>query len=591
MKFYGLPAGHHRTGVGTQIRLISSSIGDNSKGEQGRSTATLMRRGGALAIGAVVAWYALALALLHPLANGPVADSWIYADAVRWFRATGEIRFPGYTEAMPVAQVIYGAAWGSIFGTSAGSLDLANAFLGIVAALLMYALAMRCGARWWQALAAAGLLVCNPCYLFLSFSFMSEIAFLAALLGSHLAFANAEDERQIPYLWLSASLAFVAFAVRPFGGAAILGSMGAILIYDAMPPARSRASIVQMTSMLTPFVFALFGCALIWIWLTVVRPPPWDLAQSEGHFAYIFDVSLKEYLRMGVLGPLLYLGIVLSPIALLCVASKDTGRVLALGGGIFVTTLILVRTGGQYPSTPEMSCFGGWSNALILRGMSNRFLWQDAWRYVMELLGSIGAAGLIFAANKVVPKLTRASAAVLLTAGIYWAAMIPLWFFNDRYFLVLVPAGALVLALVPLPGKLPAQVAALAMTAAMGLMSLGGTYSYQRGLTALMAARDRLEKSGIKRSAIDAGYELNGLELYRFPRRGEETIREEAGIPMITSAKVDEYTIAVRPFPGTETVGRIFCLGPFGLRSREMYVLRRIHHQKSASSGTSRSGG
>ena len=60
----------------------------------------------------------------------------------------------------------------------------------------LYALAMRCGARSWQALAAAGLLICNPCYLFLSFSFMSEIAFLAALLGSHLAFANAEGERQ-----------------------------------------------------------------------------------------------------------------------------------------------------------------------------------------------------------------------------------------------------------------------------------------------------------------------------------------------------------------------------------------------------------
>ncbi len=181
-----------------------------------------MRRGGAIAVGMVVGWYALALALLHPLANGPVADSWIYDEAVRWFRATGEIRFPGFTETMPVAQVIYGAGWGSIFGTSAVSLDLANAFLGIVAALLMYALAIRCGTRPWQALAAAGLLVCNPCYLFLSFSFMSEIAFLTALLGSHLAFANAECERQGPYLWLSASLAVVAFAVRPFGGAAIL---------------------------------------------------------------------------------------------------------------------------------------------------------------------------------------------------------------------------------------------------------------------------------------------------------------------------------------------------------------------------------
>jgi hypothetical protein len=335
-------------------------------------------------------------------------------------------------------------------------------------------------------------------------------------------------------------------------------------------------------------VFALCGCALIWIWLTVVRPPPWRLTQNEGLLAYIFDVPLREYVRMGVLGPLLYLGIVLSPIVLLRVVSKDAGRVLAFGGGIFIATLILVWTGGQYPSTPEMSCFGGWSNALILHGMSNRFLWQDAWRYVAALLGSVGAAGLIFAAIEVIPKLTRASAAVLLTAGIYWAAMIPLWLFNDRYFMVLVPAGALILALAPLPENVPAQAAAFAMTAAMGLMSLGGTYSYQRGLTAVMAARDLLEKNGIQRSAIDAGYEFNGLDLYRFPRRGEETSRDEAGIPMITSAEVDEYTIAARPFPGTEIIGRILWPGPFGLGSREMYVLRRI--QKSASPGTSRSG-
>src|SRR5271168_3519921 len=187
-----------------------------------------MRRWGVVAIGAAVGWYALALAVLHPLANGPVADSWIYNESVRWFRAGGEFRFPGYTENMPVAQVIYGAAWGSIFGISAVSLDLANVFLAIIAALLLYALAMRCGARSWQALAAAGLLICNPCYLFLSFSFMSEISFLAALLGAHFAFANAAGEKQIRYLWLSASLAVVAFAVRPFGGAAILGSLGAI---------------------------------------------------------------------------------------------------------------------------------------------------------------------------------------------------------------------------------------------------------------------------------------------------------------------------------------------------------------------------
>jgi hypothetical protein len=546
-----------------------------------------MRRGTAVATGMVVGWYALALATLHPLANGPVADSWIYSEAARWFSVTGQIRFPGFTETMPVAQVIYGAAWGSIFGTSAASFDLANASLGIVAALLLYALATRCGARPWQALAAAGLLICNPCFLFLSFSFMSEIAFLAALLGSQLVFALADGEKQIRYLWLSAILAVVAFAVRPFGGIAITGSMGAILIYDRMRPEESRADIVQMTSMLMPFAFALLGCGMIWIWLTVLRPPPWKLANNAKLLAYVFSIAPSEYLRMGILAPLLYLGVVLSPIALLRVASKNTTRVLAVGGAIFIATLILVRAEGPHPSTPEMSCFGGWSNALTLHGGLDRFAWQDAWRYVMELLGSIGAAGLIFAAIEVIPKLTRASTAVVIAAAIYWAAMIPLWFFNDRYFLVLVPAAALLLALAPLPENLSARVAAFAMTAVMGLMSLGGTYSYQRGLAAVIAARDRLEKSGIERPAIDAGYELNGLDLYRFPTPGDETQVEGADVPMITTTKLDAYTIAQRPLPGTEVVGRISRPGPFGLGSREMYVVRRIDQDKGASPGSS----
>ena len=535
-----------------------------------------MRRGGGFAVALVVGWYAFALVVLHPLADGPVADSWIYGGAVRWFLATGEIRFPGFTEAMPVAQLLYGAAWGSIFGTGAVSLDLANVLLGIVAALLMYALAIRCGARRWQALAAAGMLICNPCYLFLSFSFMSEISFLAALIGSHLAFANAQGDRQIPYLWLSAGLAVAAFAVRPFGGAAVLGAMGAILIFDG-----HRAKLEQLASMLAPFIVALIGCALIWIWLTVIRPPPWALTENAARMKYIFLVPIREYLRMGVLGPLLYLGIVLSPLALLRVASRKTGRIFALGTIIFIASLMVTRLGRDYPVTPEMSCFGGCSNALLLRGMPNRFEWQGWWQYVAMLLGSIGGAGLISATVEVVPRLTRVSTAVFLTAGIYWMAMIPLWFFNDRYFLVLVPAAVLMLALTSLPEKFPLRAAAFAMTAAMGLLSLAGDYAYQRGLTAVMVARDTLEKRGIPRTKIDAGYELNGLDLYRFSSQPEATRREAAAIPMITSSQVSEYTVAARPLAGTETLGTISLPASFGLGSREIYLLRSINREKN----------
>jgi hypothetical protein len=92
-----------------------------------------------------------------------------------------------------------------------------------------------------------------------------------------------------------------------------------------------------------------------------------------------------------------------------------------------------------------------------------------------------------------------------------------------------------------------------------------------------MAARDTLEKKGIARANIDAGYELNGLDLYRFAQQGQDTRGDELEIPMITSPKVEDYTIAAKPFAGTEVVGAFSSPGPFGLGARKMYVLRRTH--------------
>ena len=363
------------------------------------------------------------------------------------------------------------------------------------------------------------------------------------------------------WLWMSAALCVVAFAVRPFGGIAILGAVGAILICDGARKDR--------IARLAPFAIALVACAVLWWWLTISRPPPWKLLQRKAILASFLKIAPWEYFRTGIVSPLLYLGIVLSPLAIVRV-SKTIRRALALAAGIFIVTMILVRIGSRLPATPEMSCFGGWSNALILRGLSNRFEWSDGWQYATALLGSIGAAGLILALVDAIPRLTRASTAVLIASAIYWAAIVPLWFFNDRYFLVLVPAGALILAMMPLPERMYARIATFAMTMVMGLMSLGGTYAYQRGLSAVMAARDMLEKRGVARASIDAGYELNGLELYPFPQG------DDSHVPMITSSKVSEYTIASSPFAGTEIIGTLARPGPFGFGKRELYVLRRI---------------
>ena len=534
-----------------------------------------MRRAGWAAATAVIGWYGFALLILHPLADAPVVDSWLYGSAVRRFLRTGEMRFAGFTQAMPIAQVFYGVGWAHAFGGNSVSLEMSVVMLAILCGVMFHALAIKCGASRWQALAATGLLICNPCFTFLSFSFMTEIPFLTAMVAAHLCFARAEGPRELMWLWLAAMLAVIGFLIRPFAAMAIAGCGGAMILYDTRLRGRNRWDRALWIQMMTPFAAALAVCVVLWIWLTVLSPKPWDLQRDENHFHYIFMVPLANYLRAGVLGPLLYLGTVLSPLAILQLTTPRWRRVVMGGAGIFAIALVLMWMDHRLPVTPEYSCFGGWHNVLILRGGANRFSWDSDWQYAFLLLASFGAAGLIVAFTEIFTTLGRGTAAILIAAAVYWAATIPLWFYNDRYYLVLVPAGAIVLAIAPLPRRRLVMAAGFALTLAMGLLSLGGTYAYQRGMAVILATRNELEREGVPRSSIDAGYVLNGEDLYRYPKHGIETMKLEGGIPMITSQKIDEYTIASEPIAGMEVVRRLKWPGPFGLGHRYFYLVKK----------------
>ena len=536
-----------------------------------------MRRAGWAAATAVIGWYVFALLILHPLTDAPVVDSWLYGSAVRRFLRTGEIRFAGYSQAMPIAQVFYGAAWAHLFGANSASLEISTVVLAILCGVMFHALAIKCGAQRWQALAATGLLICNPCFTFLSFSFMTEVPFLAAIVAAHLAFAKAEGPREQLWLWLAAASAVIAFMIRPFGAMVLAGCVGAMFLNDTRLRGTNRRDRAVWLEMMVPFGAALAVCAALWIWLTVLRPTPWEVQLNENHFRYIFAVPLANYLRAGVLGPALYLGTVLSPLAILQLTTPRWRHVAIGAAAICGSALILMAMDNRMPVTPEYSCFGGWHNVLILRGAPNRFSWDGygAWQYMFLMLASVGAAGLVAAFAEIFKTFNRGAAAIVIAALIYWAATIPLWFYNDRYYLVMVPAGAIVLALAPLPRMRMVQAAAFAMTLAMGLLSLGGTYAYQRGMGVIVATRNELEREGVPRSAIDTGYPLNGEDLYRYPKHGIESKELEGGIPMITSEKVSDYTIASVPLPGMEVVRRLKWPGPFGLGHRYFYLVRK----------------
>jgi len=64
----------------------------------------------------------------------------------------------------------------------------------------------------------------------------------------------------------------------------------------------------------------------------------------------------------------------------------------------------------------------------------------------------------------------------------------------------------------------------------------------------ILATRNELEHQGVPRAAIDAGYVLNGEDLYRYPKHGIETMELEGGIPI--SSVVQQACLAgLAPLP------------------------------------------
>jgi Dolichyl-phosphate-mannose-protein mannosyltransferase len=528
------------------------------------------------------AYFAAVLLIARPLVNGTVADSWIYLLAIKRFNAA-VLSLPGFTAAMPVAQIIYGALWSRLFGLNYVSLDYSVALLGVAGAMLFYLLARRCNAGPRAAALATALLIVNPCYLFLSFSFMTDVPFLTLLIAVHLTFAAAQESRGVVRLWICAALLVLAFMVRPFALAAAGGCAGAVLL----PRPRGKRIAADVDRLL-PFLAAAAASVAIWLWLTALMPVPWMLGFRENRLTYLYLVPVRVYFIDALVAPSLYMGLVLSPLALPHLLTVRWRQGLAAAGVLALVILPLLLADRGANSIPELSCCGGWDNVLVLRGPM-RFIWTNLpLRLGVLTVSILGLAGMVLAAVEIKAP-SPAFVAVILSAAIYWGGLAPLWLFNDRYYLVMLPAGCLLLALAPRPRTTAGGALACVMLAAMGWFAAAGVYDQQRGLEAVMAARDRLLHEGIPRSAIDAGYPLNGNDLYRDPKPGEpETFALEAGIPLITSSAPEPYTIAAAPMPASVIVSRFQWPGVLGFGRRTLYVLKQGKAAASAPRRTDR---
>ncbi len=178
-------------------------------------------RGDLLAVGVVVVGYVIALLLMPLQRNFPILDDWTFARSAEKI-VSGVGFVPSEIAQMTLATHAY---WGAFFlvilGPGFTSLTIANMVMSVVAVVTFYLLLRRLDFTAQLSLTGVAVLALNPYYLNLSYSYMTEITFVALLLLTCLFYVEGLRGSEI-YLWVGSLFATLLFLARQFGLAAPL---------------------------------------------------------------------------------------------------------------------------------------------------------------------------------------------------------------------------------------------------------------------------------------------------------------------------------------------------------------------------------
>lgn len=126
----------------------------------------------------------LAAALVNPVAEVPLNDDWAYSHVVRTLFDEGRLVFTDWQSMPLLTQVVWGALFCLPFGFSFTALRVSTLVAAYLGAVALFGLLCELGATRRQAFFGAACLLCSPLYFALSFTFMTDVFFVAACLGA-----------------------------------------------------------------------------------------------------------------------------------------------------------------------------------------------------------------------------------------------------------------------------------------------------------------------------------------------------------------------------------------------------------------------
>jgi hypothetical protein len=471
-----------------------------------------------LAVAFIVTAYLVLVALVSPVHEFPLNDDWIHALAVRHLLNTGELRLPGNT-ALSLISTLY---WGALFarllgGLSFTALRLSTLVDSLIGAVGFYGLLRQLGLGRHGSLLAACTLIASPMYLYLSYTFHTDVPFLALMILALNAYVLGVRRAAAGWLLVGSVLTALSFLSRQPG----IGLLGGAIAGLGLRQRGLSLRLVLADSAMPLATFLIYT-----YWLNYIHGVPWIQTTDKvgGTLAFLARPDAPALVVSRILASLPYLGLWVSPFvagqALTLAGNNrpelDRQSVVAIAVALVAVGLIAFAT-SKYPvGLPYFHNVINWNGLGNMSLMGTKVSVVPAWinRFAQAagtIAGGVLAArglqaiwqGRLF--NRQDPALGIIVSGSVLVAGGYFL----LADFFDRYLLALIPLSiALVWPGWPLSRM--GRLAAWLVCAVLAAYSVVGLTDHLAWNEARWAAGRALVSQGIAPEAIDGGYEWIG---------------------------------------------------------------------------------
>ena len=372
--------------------------------------------------------------LVTPWPNVPVIDDWVYAWSVEHLLRTRELRVSDFSSIYPIAQILWGALFAGVAGFSFGILRLSTVVLAYAGCAAIYLTLLELEIDPRVSLVAALTVALSPVYFALSFTFMTDVPFVALCSIALFCYVSALVRGEPRRLWWGGAAAMLAFFIRPIGVVLPLSVVAGFHPREWKTAARDYGP---------PLMLTVAAMVAGWLAMPIVlgRLPIADSRIQD--LSYLALVSPRTYagwnLNLPIIAAFSFAPMLFASLLSLrrAVAIAAVAATLAVISWMLLGHLATPLPNWQTWSLEDLATRGG-----LIGGDLQPSAWSVRAAPWVAIAGIVAAACLFVGVASARFRVPRGMRVLLAFALLHVLLFNVLWFFNDRYYLVLAPSLA-----------------------------------------------------------------------------------------------------------------------------------------------------